>query len=406
MSSGKDHFSISKSQWTTLVALFSTSLLSLLTALLFCSSAIAQTEAVLHSFSGAPDGAVPYAALVRDKRGNLYGTTTLGGASDLGTVFRVTPKGVEAVVYSFSGADGANPNSALVLDKQGNFYGVARGGAFGRGVVFKLAPAGAETVLYNFTGGADGGDPNGPLIFDKQGNLYGAAGGGTFDAGVVFKLTPSGVESVVYTFTGYADGGAPNGPLVLDAKGHLYGTGGIGGNGGFCPGAPQGCGVVFKISSSGSETLLHNFQGDAIDAFAPTYGLIRDRSGNLYGTTMIGGQSDRGALFEVTPSGTETVLVSFIVSDFGYYPSGGLLLDKAGSLYGTTTLAAHAPCYCGAVYELGGGTYQVLYNFSNEYFPDGIYPYAGLVFGTKGRLYGTTTAGGTFGKGTIFVITP
>jgi uncharacterized repeat protein (TIGR03803 family) len=197
----------------------------------------------------------PFAGLVRDTRGNFYGTTYYGGGyvcefAGCGTVFEITREGEEKVLYSFQGADGSHPAASLVLGTQGNLFGTTEyGGAFGYGTVFELSPFGVETVLHHFTGGADGGFPQASLVRDRQGNLYGTTylGGSTtgvcvsVGCGVVFKITPSGEEDVLYNFAGYPnDGSNPVAGLVLDALGNLYGTTVTGGE--------SASGVVFKIT--------------------------------------------------------------------------------------------------------------------------------------------------------------
>jgi uncharacterized repeat protein (TIGR03803 family) len=217
-------------------------------------------ESVLHSFKG-PDGMEPFGNLVQDTAGNLYGITPIGGASGgcsanggCGVVFKVDPTGKFTVLHSFTGTDGESPEAGLTLDAAGNLYGTtSAGGAFGFGVVFKLDLAGQETALYSFTGGTDGGAPFGVMVRDSEGNLFGTTNSGGdlttgfgFGVGVVFKLDASGRETVLHSFTGGADGANPVAGLVQDKRGHLYGvTFGGGAPGGPCGGS--GCGVVFKL---------------------------------------------------------------------------------------------------------------------------------------------------------------
>jgi uncharacterized repeat protein (TIGR03803 family) len=180
--------------------------------------------------------------LIFDAQGNLYGTTYNGGASDNGTVFKLTKSGKEALIYSFTGgAGGANPEAGLIFE-QGNLYGTtAAGGASGDGVVFKVSESGRENVVYNFTGKTDGRFPYAGLIFDAQGNLYGTtAAGGAYHNGAVFKVSKSGKETIIYSFTGGADGGSPQPGLTFDAKGNLYGT--------TVSGGASNSGVVFELS--------------------------------------------------------------------------------------------------------------------------------------------------------------
>jgi uncharacterized repeat protein (TIGR03803 family) len=232
--------------------------IALITALAFpvWTAAQGQTYTVLHSFAGPPtDGSNPFdsGSLVRGSAGNLYGTTTFGGASGKGVVFKVDPTGMETVLYSFTGgADGASPSAGLIRDKEGNLYGAtAYGGdlsaffGLGCGVVFKLDSSGNETVLYTFTCGADGlqdgSQPRAVLVRDKAGNLYGTTeAGGTFGYGMVFKLDRTGKETVLHTFTG-ADGLQVDAGLIRDAEGNLYGT--------TVGGGASGDGVVFKLTT-------------------------------------------------------------------------------------------------------------------------------------------------------------
>jgi uncharacterized repeat protein (TIGR03803 family) len=276
--------------------------------------------------------------------------------------------------------------------------------------VFKLAPNGAETVLYAFpSGNSEGSRPSGPLLVDTAGNLYGTAAGGTDISGVVFKLTASGTESVLYNFTGGNDGNDPAGGLIADASGNLYGVTLAGGNLSDCNEA--GCGTVFKVAPDGTETVLHAFQGS--DGREPQGTLIMDADGNLYGTTAAGGNMEDcadigcGTVFEVAPDGTETVLYAFKGSD-GQSPVGGVIADSAGNLYGTTLYGGTMGS--GTAFELmPDGTETVLHSFLLS-DGDGVNPEAGLVMDDRGNLYGTTSGGGCCckrtGCGTVFKVAP
>lgn len=281
---------------------------------------------ILHEFTGSPDdGEEPEALLVQDAAGNLYGTTFEGGAfQNAGTVFKVAKSGDETILHNFCSetncADGYSPYAGVILDQEGNIYGAAAGGgASDAGAVYMLDPSGNETVLYNFRGGSDGSDPFSVLVFDAHGNLYGTTrhGGnlscsGGAGCGVVFKLSPqqngTWKESTLYTFCSQpncTDGQFPmDGPLVIDTVGNLYGTTYFGGkNSALCNG---GCGVVFKIDTSGNEAVLHTFMGGA-DGADPWAGVTMDATGNLYGTTAFGGDtncfspSGCGIVFEIIP---------------------------------------------------------------------------------------------------------
>jgi uncharacterized repeat protein (TIGR03803 family) len=411
----------------------------------------APTLSVLYRFAGPPtDGAFPVAGLVRDAAGNLYGTTQSAGANTAcfstygcGVVFKLSPTGTQTVLYSFTGgADGANPSAGLVRDAAGNLYGTTTSGGtgcngIGCGVVFKLSPTRIETVLYSFTGGPDGRDPYGGLTTDAAGNLYGTttAGGRTtgtckpsaehpFGCGVVFELircdsAASGYEfKVLYRFTGGADGSGPN-ALVRDAAGNLYGTTGYGGATSACD-PPSGCGVVFKLSPSGTETVLHSFSEPGDGAFPG--GLVRDAAGNLYGTTGFTITSipfffGLGTVFKLSPNGTETVLYSFTGGADGGGPNG-VVPDSAGNLYGTTYFGGGSTaCYyvtgsCGVVFKLSpNGTETVLHRFTGG--ADGENSSAGLLRDAAGNLYGTAQYGGAnttcfspYGCGVVFKLAP
>jgi len=280
-------------------------------------------ETVLDSLAGYY-GYTPVAGVVFDQKGNLYGTTLFGGdyqyqcrvngSIGCGVVFGLTPKGKEIVLHSFctqaNCADGAEPSAGLVPDPQGNGYGTTLyGGAHGNGVVFKLTPDGKYRVLYSFCAQAnctDGAEPAAGVVLDQEGNLYGITSwGGAHGNGVVFKLTPTGKETVLYSFCAQAncaDGSTPVAGLVLDQNRNLFGTTRIGGaySNYWCS---YGCGVVFRITPKGSETVLYSFcaQTNCIDGAEPQAGLAFDQQGNLYGTTSIGGAYDGGVVFKLTP---------------------------------------------------------------------------------------------------------
>jgi uncharacterized repeat protein (TIGR03803 family) len=301
-------------------------------------------EKVLYNFctlKNCADGQLPHAGLIRDAKGNLYGTTVGGGASGIGNVFKLDPTGKEIVLYSFTGTggDGQYPETDLIRDRNGNLYGttLTGGDGNGHGTVFKLNASGKETVLYRFMGGSDGASPNG-VFRDAKGNLYGTtyAGGGSGcyhgeGCGTVFKLNPSGEETVLYRFNGGSDGSGPTAGVIQDSKGNLFGTTGHDGDLG-CE-----CGTVFKLDKSGDETVLHRFISRLHrDGNYPFAGVIRDANGSLYGTTYSGGHSSYGTVFEIEASGGETVLYSFMGGTDGRAPLGGLMRDTAGTLYGTT----------------------------------------------------------------------
>ena len=395
------------------------------------SSGAIASEKVLYSFRGGSDGANPYAGLIADSAGNLYGTTggggsgtdCRGGSSGCGTVFKLAPDGTETVLYSFLGGnDGANPSSSLITDRAGNLYGttVEGGGANNYGTVFKLAADGAETVLYAFKGGSDGISPAGNLVADRSGNLYGAtAAGGSYTGsactdrgcGTVFEIGPNGTETILYTFQGGSDGGVPYAGLTRDKSGNLYGTTNLGGTNipNNCGGGDLGCGTIFKVTQSGTESVVYDFQGGS-DGWAPEAGLTMDSAGNLYGTTAGGGgaaycEFGCGTIFKAAPDGTETVLYAFQGGSDGLVPQAGVIMDKAGNLYGTTFAGGGTHCKragCGTVFKLApDGTETVL---SELYGKHGVQPAAGLFMGKDGLLYGTATIGGADNDGVVFSV--
>jgi uncharacterized repeat protein (TIGR03803 family) len=392
---------------------------AILSFLVLTTMAAAQTETVLHSFAGKRDGGYPVSGLVLDGQENLYGTTPgdRRTAMGYGTVFKVAPGGRETILYTFTGGtDGAYPLGNLLRDEAGNLYGAAQGGGSdncvqGCGTIFEITPANTEKVLLSFTSG--GSDPVGSLIRDSEGNLYGmTANGGTHSCGTVFSLTQTGTETVLYSFNCLSDGLGGTGGLTRDGSGALYGASIVGGSStcGF------GCGLVFEVTASDEFNLLYGFTSGP-DGWEPNGNLIRDAQGNLYGTSRFGGSNPScsstlgcGTVFEITPSSTETVLYSFSGGADGSNPTGaGLVQDRQGNLYGTTYSGGVGSCYqgfgCGVVFKVTpSGTETVLYSFTGG--ADGGNPAANLILDAKGNLFGTTQIGGAQGYGTVFEVTP
>jgi uncharacterized repeat protein (TIGR03803 family) len=380
----------------------------------------AQTFTVLYAFHDNPDGAYPMGDLVRDSKGTMYGTTNGGGYS-VGTVFKLDKHGKETVLYRFTqqGQDGYSPFAGVVRDAAGNLYGTTYvGGANGWGVAFKLDTKGQATVLHSLTAGKDGAGPVAPLALDAAGNVYGTTyyggGGGCDDGngrgcGVVFKVSPAGKETVLHHFAFSGDGYNPEGGLLWGPNGSLYGT--------TVTGAHYGIGTVFKIDRRRKESISYQFSGGA-DGAIPRAGVVRDAAGNLYGTTEAGGKcafGDCGTIFKVDASGHETVLHSFSGRADGQYPYDRLVLDKSGNLYGTTQNGGDFTCDvigCGVVFRLRlrDRKFTVLHTFKGK--RDGSYPYAGLILDAAGNLYGTAPLGGDpncavgHGCGTVFKIKP
>src|ERR1017187_5420046 len=402
--------------------------LAIIAATLFVTSTWATAqEKVLHNFNNnGTEGYEPLAGLIFDAAGNLHGTTYVGGSYGYGTAFELTPAGGgtwnEKVLYSFaSGSTAFYLTSGLIFDGAGNLYGTTLGGQGGS--VFELTPTAGggwtEKVLHSFGNGTDGEDPQAGLIFDAAGNLYGTTiAGGTYGGGTAFELTPAAgggwTEQVLLNFDG-TDGQHPYGALIFDAAGNLYGTTSYGGT--------YDYGTVFELTPAAgggwTETVLHNFNDNGTDGYWPYAGLIFDAVGNLYGTTYGGGVYTSctngsflgcGTVFELTPTAgggwTEKVLHSFGNGTDGEDPQAGLIFDAAGNLYGTTI--AGGTYGGGTAFELtpaagGGWTEQVLLNFDGT---DGQHPYGALIFDAAGNLYGTTSYGGTYDYGTVFELTP
>lgn len=281
-------------------------------------------ESVLYTFSAPADGAYPYDGVTQSAAGDLYGTTGYGGKTSgacatvgtfpgCGVLYELDPSGIETVLHSFGGgADGANPGP-IVREPDGNIFGTVWFGGIltgpcapnGCGYLYELDSAGRFKILYQFGGGANGTNPFGRLARDGAGNLYGVAGGG-LGYGIVYKLDLAGVLTVLYSFTGGSDGATPSGGVILssvDPGASLYGTTTSGGMAGG-PCGTVGCGVVFKLDSAGTETVLHAFAGP--DGQTPNPDLAMDSAGNLYGTTFYGGNSNCaapgcGVVFMIAP---------------------------------------------------------------------------------------------------------
>jgi uncharacterized repeat protein (TIGR03803 family) len=307
--------------------------------------------------------------LVVDAAGNLYGTTPQGGLVHCfidsagriidvgcGMVFKLDPAGQKTVLYNFNGPnlgnDGAFPNSRLVRDSASNIYGTTSGGgandcsrpgiAMGCGTIFKLDTSGNETVLNNIA--ATG------LVMDTAGNLYGIRGES------IYKLDKIGAFTVLYAFTGGTDGYDPRGALAIDGSGNLYGTTYTGGLSSCMTGGTVGCGVVFKVDPGGKETVLYSFTGGSSDGANPKGGVVLDAAGNIYGTTSQGGAANVGTVFKLDTTGTETVLHNFTSGTDGGNPSPGLVLDPAGNLYGSGKSSGNLSC--------GSGGWDVIFKIA------------------------------------------
>ena len=367
------------------------------------ASHVANAFTFLYSFKNVPDGQNPYAGLL-DMNGTLYGTTSYGGAHNLGAVFELTP-GSEKVLYSFKGgSDGSIPWAGLI-DVGGALYGTTSSGGgtscyngySGCGTVFKLTSTGEETILFRFQGGSDGAFPLGGLV-DVRGTLYGTTNGGGggpcdggYGCGTVFNLTGTGTETILHRFkSGSADGAFPIAGLIYD-KDSFYGT--TTGGGSNCDHG-TGCGTVFKITQSGTESVLHRFAA-ASDGTTPYAGLT-DIGGVLYGATAVGGTGGGGTIYKITRSGAESVVYSFKGGGDGGGPRAAPI-SVDGALYGTTQYGGTNNL--GTIFKISpSGVESVLYSFTGA--SDGEIPYAGLI-NVSGALFGTAFRGGV-GNGTVF----
>lgn len=399
------------------IRLLAAGFLLAITVFTFVPLARGQTLEVLHSFNGS-DGFWPVGTLLEGSDGNLYGTTTYGGAFGQGTVFKVTTNGTLVTLVSFNNTNGASLFAGLVLGNNGNFYGTtAGGGAYTNqsgdyyGTIFRLTPDGVLTTLValNFTNGPNpqySATPLAELIQAQDGNFYGTTYyGGSGDyvpehpdgLGTVFRMTPSGVFTTLASFDFSTHGGNPRCPLLQGSDGNFYGTAGNGG--------PNGYGTIFKMTPDGALTALFSFSNT--DGASPTAGLLRGNDGNFYGTTERGGAfADEnghgyGTVFRMTTTGIFTSLVSFNFTN-GAYP-GKLLQASDGNFYGTSGGGDYTNQFgfgYGTIFRMtpdGSLTSLVSFNGTN-----GSFPFGGMIQGSDGNFYGTTMRGGVSNSGTIF----
>ncbi|MBV8978301.1 MAG: hypothetical protein JO261_08480 [Alphaproteobacteria bacterium] len=358
----------------------------LLGALLSIASSAAQARhySVLHSFSGS-DGAGPQGDLALDSAGNLYGTTGGGGASAVGTIYKLSVTGTFTQLYSFTGgADGGRPTVGVTRDPgTGDLYGVTEnGGAFGRGGIFKLTAAGVLVVLHDFNEFIDGYSPQATLTRDASGNLYGTT---LLDTGTVFKLSADGSFHILHAFKG-GDGAEPLGRLLLHGS-DLYGTTTIGGT---------GSGTIFQLGLDGTYNVLY---APNLGAFM-NGGLVRDRKGNLYGGYSTG---PNGFIYALNPAGTMSPLHTFTGGDDGRFPNGDMLWSRrTHELYGAT-FEGGPHGNNGTVFKLDRkGNFTLLHGFSGAP-ADGTAPTGGLIK-RNGTLYGTTSSGGSSNMGIVFAV--
>jgi uncharacterized repeat protein (TIGR03803 family) len=369
-----------------------------------------QIYSVIYNFTGkGSDGATPYGGPILDRSGNLYGTTYLGGKYGSGSVYKLSRSGSSwtySSLYSFKGVtDAAGPAfGSLAAGADSGLFGSTEGGReFGTAFEICACP-GREIIVHRFGVGTDGAQPIGGVVLDAAGNLFGTTSlGGAHGNGTVFEEKRSGdswTESVIYSFTGGNDGTSPPAGVTLDTRGNLYGTTSLGG--------VNGDGVVYELSPSGSgwkQRVLYTFQGLS-DGQNPVGGVVVDPAGNLYGTTFDGGVNGGGTVYELSPSGegwTFTVLYSFSGGYGG--PYNKLTLAK-GNIYGFTN--AEGANGLGSVFKLapgnGGWTFTDLYDFIGG--SDGGSPYGSVAVDRDGNVFGTAVVGGSQNQGVVFEITP
>jgi uncharacterized repeat protein (TIGR03803 family) len=374
----------------------------------------AQTETVLYSFQGGSDGAGPYGLLYAG--GSLYGAAASGGIPSKGTVYELSSNAqgwTEHQLYEFKGGeDGWNPAGPLFMDEGGNLYGTTTAGGAGGtkcfggcGTVFELSPTSTgwkHTVLYSFQGAPDVQSPNPGLAMDKAGNLIGSAlRGGTVrcpsGCGVVWELSPqangSWKETLPYSFDGIIGGQPDN--AIPDSQGNIYGTASVGG--------ARGCGTIFKltpVASGWQYTNLYQFT-DGEDGCTPEYGLVMDSSGNLYGSTNSG-----SVIYEFSPASSGFTPLYRLTERVGALLQS-IALAPDGSLYGTSEIGGRTGCCVGLLYGISPGTegwQQTLTYFFNSNTGD--YPEGPVVFDSAGNIYGTASGGGEYGMGVVYMITP
>lgn len=355
---------------------------------------------LLHSFTGSPDGANPFATIVSDSSGNLFSTVSAGGANGDGAIYEI-PSGTTAplLFYSFTGGtNGGAPNAGVVFDTDGDMFGTtSTGGADNDGTVWEVVAG--DTVaqtLYSFTGGTDGATPAGNIVMDTKGDLIGTTvAGGSFNDGTVWAI-PVGTTSALglHQFSGGADGAISYSGVTLDANGDIFGVA-------FAGGAHRD-GTVFEISTTGAYSVLHAFAGKT-DGSKPAGQLVFDNNGNLWGTTSAGGANNDGTIFEISSAGTFSTVLAFSGAANGAEPIAGLVKDASGNLFGSTFIGGQRND--GTLFEIPAGTTQVdtLFSFSGG---NGARPYSSLYVDDAGNLWGTTAVGGADNGGEIFALQP
>jgi uncharacterized repeat protein (TIGR03803 family) len=394
--------------------------------LLFAPLSSAQTYQVIHTFSGPGDGWYPHSGLTIDTAGNIYGTTSYGGPAKFGLVYRLSPRNSGWVLRPLdqfpTSYYGKKPEGGLVRDASGALYGTTQYGGTGGGLVYKLAPTPSilsavispwtETILHRFTGEVDGRWPYGPLVFDSAGNLFGTTSSGALGYGTVYQLTPSGsgwTLNAIYSFAGGSDGSGPAYNLLVDTTGNIYGT--------TLGGGEYGCGTVFELSPVGEawiETVLHSFSGHGC---GPIEGLIMDEAGGLYGATFMFDNTDstfHATVYHLSKDNgnwTFGVISEPSVENPSYlcYPepvTGTLAMDAAGNLYGT--MQAAGAYGFGSIFKLTRSNDTWTYSSLHDFNYDTeqiVDVCTGVVLNVDGTIYGTAE-GGVHGGGVVWKVAP
>ncbi len=346
---------------------------------------------IIYNLKGGLEGTNFMSGLVQgqDSDNAFYTTSNYGGTLGYGTIVKITPDGTSTVLHDFDLPDGIHPYATLIFGPDGNLYGTTNtSGAVYSGAVYKISPAGNFTVLHFFNGGTDGGTSMGGLLLATDGNFYGTTStNGSGNQGTIYQITPAGNFSVLHTLTG-AEGSSPYGSLIQANDGNLYGTTKDGGT--------FGSGSVFKITLSGNFTSLYSFAGGT-DGASPRAGVIQAKDGNLYGTTMNGGATNKGTVYKLTLSGTETVLHAFDGS-IGSNPESPLSQAASGIIYGTTDNGGANNG--GTLFAINPqGITTLIHSFD---YSTGDIETTGVINGKDGSLYGICMGGGVNGNGAIF----
>ena len=364
--------------------------------ILYCITATALAAQTLISLAVFSDGGGLYSSLIQGTDGSLYGTSQTGGAHQSGTVFKVTTTGTVTTLHAFCSAtncgDGAYPIGGLVLGTDGNFYGTTQnGGTAGMGTIFSITPAGTLSVLHSFAG-PEGAFPDAGLVQGSDGNLYGTAASGGLGDGTVFRYSFAGAVTTLHSFN-YTDGYQPIAPLIQGTDGNFYGTTNKGGIGQSCAGP---CGTVFKITPGGNFTSLHSFKVTEGNFIAAP--LVQATTGAFYGTAFAGGfvtfqgcPSGCGTVFKISSGGAFSTIHQFMFSDGGASTSA-LVQATDGNLYGESPYGGAG---YGEIFKLVLPNHLSTATDFSTLFRNG--GFTAVLQATNGKFYGTYgyTPGGT-----------